>query len=127
MEACGVIAGVAGRAVRVYRMGNVAEESRKAYRFNTIQQLQVFSEIEDEGWELLAFFHSHPRSRAYPSHADVMQAHRIDDDTGEIVALYPDTRYLILSLASAEPDLRAFTFADGIPVEEEVEVTDGGT
>jgi proteasome lid subunit RPN8/RPN11 len=121
-EACGVIAGRDGRAVRVYPMRN-AEASPVLYRFDEREQLAVFSEIDERGWELLGFFHSHPSTPAYPSPTDRDHAHWKDPLTGRDAPAYPGVRYVILSLADGEPVLRAFTFQLGQPVEEEVRVS----
>jgi [CysO sulfur-carrier protein]-S-L-cysteine hydrolase len=121
-EACGVLAGADGRPERVFPMRN-AEESPVVYRFDGNEQLRVFGEIEDNGWELLAIFHSHTHTEAYPSPTDRAQAHWRDPVTGQEAAAYPGVRYLILSLAEQEPVLRAFTFPDGEPVEEEVRIS----
>ncbi len=121
-EACGVIAGEDGRPVRVYPMRN-AEASPLVYRFDEREQLEVFTDIEDRGWTLLGFFHSHTHSEAYPSPTDRAHAHWTDPLTGDDVPAYPGTRYLILSLAGPEPVLRAFAFESGGPVEEEVRVS----
>jgi [CysO sulfur-carrier protein]-S-L-cysteine hydrolase len=121
-EACGVIAGEDGRPVRVYPMRN-AEASPVVYRFDEREQLEVFTTIEDRGWSILGFFHSHPRTEAYPSPSDRALAHWTDPVSGEVVPAYPRTRYVIVSLAADEPDIRAFRFEDGDPVEEEVAVT----
>ena len=121
-EACGVVAGEGGRPLQVYRMRN-AEESPVVYRFDAQEQLEVLREIEDKGWEPLAFFHSHTHTEAYPSPTDRAHAHWRDPVTGEESPAYPDTRYLILSLAEEDPVLRAFTFVDGDAVEEELQVT----
>ena len=120
-EACGVIAGERGTPTRVYPMRN-AEESPVVYRFDEREQLRVFNEIEDKGWEPLAFFHSHTHTEAYPSPTDRAHAHWRDPATGEEVPAYPGTTYLILSLAGSDPVLRAFTFEGGDPVEQEVAV-----
>jgi [CysO sulfur-carrier protein]-S-L-cysteine hydrolase len=121
-EACGVVAGKDGRSVRLYPMRNV-EESPVVYRFDEREQLEVFNDIEDRGWELLAFFHSHTRTRACPSPTDRALALWRDPVTGQETSAYPGTRYLILSLAEGDPVLRAFTFAGGEAVEEEVRVS----
>lgn len=120
-EVCGVVAGADGRAARVYPMRN-AEESPRVYRFDEREQLRVFTEIEDRGWELLGLFHSHTHTEAYPSPTDRAHAHWKDPVSGEETPAYPGTRYLILSLAGQEPVLRAFRFEGGEPVEEEVRV-----
>ena len=120
-EACGVLAGANGRPERMFPMRN-AEASPVVYRFDGNEQLRVFAEIEGNGWELLAIFHSHTHTEAYPSPTDRAQAHWRDPVTGRDAATYPGVRYLILSLAEQEPVLRGFTFRDGEPVEEEVRI-----
>ena len=100
-EACGILAGdKQGRVRRVYRMEN-AEHSRTFYKMDSREQFQVFDEIEREGMSLLAIFHSHPHSDAYPSEQD------------RKLAFYPDSFYLIISLMNQEPDLHAFRIVDG--------------
>jgi proteasome lid subunit RPN8/RPN11 len=121
-EACGLLAGGNGRPERLFPMRN-AEASPVVYRFDGNEQLRVFGEIEDNGWELLAIFHSHTHTEAYPSPTDRAQAHWRDPVSGREAAAYPGVRYLILSLAEQEPVLRAFTFRDGEPVEEEVRIS----
>ncbi len=105
-EACGVLAGDDGRAVRVYRMRN-AERSPVVYRFDEREQLEVFDEIEEKGWSLLAFFHSHTHTEAYPSPTDIERAG------------YPEWWYLIVSLKAEVPMMRAYRIIDG-------EVTEDG-
>jgi proteasome lid subunit RPN8/RPN11 len=120
-EACGVIAGEDGRPVRVYTMRN-AERSPKVYRFDSREQLEVTNEIEEKGWDILAIFHSHTHTEAFPSPTDRAIAHTRDPITGEETPWFPGTRYLILSLAEQDPVLRAFNFVRGEPVEEEVAI-----
>ena len=121
-EACGILAGDDGRAAQVYRMRN-SEESPVVYRFDGQEQFEVMKELDEKGWEPLAFFHSHTHTEAYPSPTDRAHAHWRDPVTGEEVPAYPDTAYLILSLAGSEPVLRAFSFRDGEPIEDEVAIT----
>jgi [CysO sulfur-carrier protein]-S-L-cysteine hydrolase len=123
-EACGIIAGRDAAPERLYRMRN-AEESRVSYRFDGKEQLRVFREIEDRGWDLVAFYHSHPHTEAYPSPTDRARAHWRDPTTGREVPAYPGTAYVIASLLGdedGEPVIRAFRFEDGEPREEEVVV-----
>jgi proteasome lid subunit RPN8/RPN11 len=121
-EACGVIAGRDGRPVRMYPLRNI-EESPVVYRFDERQQLKVFNDVEDRGWDLLGFWHSHTQTEAYPSPTDRERAHWKDPVSGEEVLAYPGTSYLILSLRDREnPEIRSFRFEDGRPVEEEVRI-----
>jgi proteasome lid subunit RPN8/RPN11 len=121
-EACGILAGEDGRPVRHYPMRN-AERSATVYRFDDQQQLVVFMEVEDKGWDLMAFWHSHTHTEAYPSPTDRARAYWTDPLSGEEVPAYPGTKYLILSLENREnPVIRAFRFEGGEPREEEVEI-----
>jgi proteasome lid subunit RPN8/RPN11 len=121
-EACGVLAGEDGRPIRVYPMRN-AEESPVVYRFDEREQIEVFNEIEDKGWDLLAFFHSHTHTEAEPSPTDRAHAHWRDPISGQEAPAYPGTSYLILSLAGDRPELRAFRFENGRPEEVEVRIS----
>jgi [CysO sulfur-carrier protein]-S-L-cysteine hydrolase len=121
-EACGVVAGLDGEALAVYPMRN-AEASPVVYRFDEREQLRVFNDVDGKGWEILAFFHSHTHTEAFPSATDRGQAHWVDPITQEEVPAYPRTTYLILSLMNwDQPVLRAFRFEGGEPVEEEVTI-----
>jgi [CysO sulfur-carrier protein]-S-L-cysteine hydrolase len=110
-EACGVIAAEAGVPVRVYPMVN-ADASPTTYRLDAKEQLRVFDELDDRGWDLWAIYHSHTHTTAYPSKTDRSQA------------FYPESRYLILSLEDRDaPVLRSFFIRDGEVEEEELTVT----
>ncbi len=110
-ECCGVIAGDAGVPVKVYAMKN-ANASSDTYRFDAQEQFEVFDELDDRGWDIWAIYHSHTHSEAYPSETDIK------------LAFYPDSRYLLLSLADREqPILRSFFIRDGEVTEEELTVT----
>jgi len=110
-EACGLLAGKDGRVEKVYQMTN-AEHSSVTYRLDPEEQYRAFTEIEEEGWELLAIYHSHGHSPAYPSATDLE------------LAFYPDSLYLIISLADrAKPTIRAFHIVEGMIEEERVEIT----
>ena len=110
-EACGVIAGKGGRAVKLYRTVN-AEHSTTTYRLEPEEQYKIFIEMEEKGWELWAIYHSHPAFLAYPSARDIEQAY------------FPEALYLIVSLAQEEAEIRAFRIVEG-EVREEGLVIEG--
>lgn len=107
-ECCGLLAGRNGRVERVYRGTNV-DHSPYTYLMDPQEQLAAFKEMETAGLELLAIYHSHGHSTAYPSKTDVAKAY------------YPDALYLIVSLLDRNsPVLRAFRIVDGEIAEESV-------
>jgi len=108
-EACGVIAGKGGRAVKLYRTAN-AEESKTTYRLEPEEQYRIFIEMEEKGWELWGIYHSHPAFPAYPSARDIEQAY------------FPEALYIIVSLAQEEPEIRAFRIVEGEAREEELSI-----
>ena len=117
-EACGLIAAEAGVPVRVYPMTN-ADASPITYRLDAKEQFMVFDALDEQGWEIWAFYHSHTHSEAYPSTTDLGRAHYPDG-----TPTYPGVRYLVLSLLDrAAPVIRSFTFADRRINEEELIVT----
>jgi proteasome lid subunit RPN8/RPN11 len=106
-EACGILAGTGDTVTRVYTAPN-ADNSPKTYSIAAPDMLRILNDIDDRGLELLASFHSHPATRAYPSPTDVYRAG------------WPDLRYVIVSLASDPPDMRVFRIVDGAISEEEL-------
>ena len=110
-EACGLIAAKEGHPIKVFPMRN-ADASPVSYRLDPKEQLQVFNEIDDEGWELHGIYHTHTHSEAFPSETDRSQA------------FYPESKYLLLSLQDRDnPVLRAFEIKDGDVAEEQVKIT----
>jgi proteasome lid subunit RPN8/RPN11 len=110
-EACGLIAAEAGVPVKVFAMTN-ADASPATYRLEGREQLRVFDELDERGWDLWGIYHSHTHSEAYPS------------DTDRRLAFYPDSRYLVLSVADRErPVLRSFFIREDEVTEEELIVT----
>ena len=73
------------------------------------QSLLAAFNASEEGCEV-GIYHSHPRSAAEPSQTDIN------------LAEYPEYTYVIVSLAAAQADVRAWRIVDGRVSEEEVEV-----
>jgi len=88
-EVCGLVRGCAGRAIALHPASNIAADPSRDYEVAPSDLLVQF-DWEEEGDELVAIYHSHPASPAYPSASDAWNAH------------YPDAVYLICSLADWE-------------------------
>lgn len=101
LECCGILAGKKGKITRFYSMENI-EKSPFSYLMSPQEQLRVFREIEEDGLELSAIYHSHPHSPAFPSQRDVD------------LAFYPDSLILLISLMDPEaPQIGAFQIESG--------------
>jgi proteasome lid subunit RPN8/RPN11 len=110
-EACGLIASEHGVPIKVLVMSN-ADASPVSYRLDGKQQLHAFDEMEANGWDLWAIYHSHTHTEAYPSETDIR------------LAFYPDARYIVVSVADREhPVFRSFFIRDGRVEEEELVIS----
>ncbi len=108
-ECCGMIAGRDGLAAEVLRAQNT-ESSPFMYVMDPREQLRIMDGIDDAGEDLLAVYHSHTRSAAYPSRTDVE------------LAFFPGTLYLIVSLADRDaPEIRAFRIDRAAPADKAIE------
>ncbi len=100
-ECCGMIGGRDGEATTVIRVANSAASPLR-YEMDPQGQYNALKSIEDAGDELLAIYHSHTKSAAYPSQTDVNQA-----------VAWPDQVYAIVSLADPDaPDVKAYLLKD---------------
>ncbi len=109
-EVCGLLAGDGGRVVKHYEIPNAAR-SMTFYTMEPKALLHAMNEMDDAGWDLLAIYHSHTHTEAFPSATDVE------------LAFYPDAVYLVVSLQDADaPVIRGFDIVDGTIVERVVYV-----
>ena len=114
-ECCGILAGPNGEVMKVYRMSNV-EASPYRFSMDPGELSKVDSEAGDNGWELLAIYHSHTGSEAYPSDTDIRIA-------GGTAGLWPDVRYVLVSLMDlTSPVVRIFDITEGQVTEEPLNV-----
>ena len=109
-ECCGVVSTRDGEAIRVYPAENV-HASPLRYEISPEELLRIYMEIEDQGCELGAIYHSHTRSQPYPSQTDV-----------NLAAGWPDPIYVIIGLAGEQPEYPAYTIRGGQVGEAELEV-----
>ncbi|GGL35711.1 Mov34/MPN/PAD-1 family protein [Planomonospora parontospora] len=111
-EACGVIAGPEGSdtPARFVPMEN-AERSPTFYRFDSMEQLRVWREMDDRDEEPVVIYHSHTSTEAYPSRTDVSYAAE------------PNAHYVLVSTREElgeEAEVRSYRIVEGVVTEEEV-------
>jgi proteasome lid subunit RPN8/RPN11 len=109
-EACGIVSGADATATRFHPAVN-ADASPFRYSIDSQDLLRIVTDIDDAEEDLLAIYHSHTRSPAFPSRTDVE------------LAFWPDAAYLIVSLASDPPDLKAFCIRDGRIAGRDLQIT----
>ena len=100
-ECCGMVGGVDGEASVVIPVVNSAASPLR-FEMDPQGQYNALKAIEGDGKELLAIYHSHTKSAAYPSQTDVNQA-----------VNWPDAVYLIVSLEDEDaPDVKGYWLKD---------------
>ena len=110
-EACGLLCGEGNLVQRLILMRN-ADESPLSFRLDAREQLLILRDIEAQNLELLAIFHSHVKSEAYPSQVDVDHAYS------------SDVLYVVVSLAKRfVPSVRAFSIVGGVIREWKIQLT----
>ena len=112
-EACGIIAGPVGsdRAERIVEMLN-AERSPTFYRFDSMEQLRVWREMDERDEEPVVIYHSHTATEAYPSRTDIGLANE------------PGAHYVLVSTREhgnndGPVEFRSYRIVDGQVTEEE--------
>ena len=68
-EACGIVAGEGNRSRLVIPVTNILHDAYR-FRMDPEEQLKAFLLIEDNGWDILAIYHSHPHGINSPSITD---------------------------------------------------------
>ncbi|HCZ11337.1 MAG TPA: hypothetical protein DHV16_03575 [Nitrospiraceae bacterium] len=99
-EACGILAGNANEVSKIYKLINI-EKSPVSYFMDSKEQFQVMKDMREDNLSMLAIFHSHPSSGAYPSAKDVS------------LAFYEECVYIIVSLIENEPVAKGFVIKEG--------------
>jgi proteasome lid subunit RPN8/RPN11 len=113
-EACGVVAGKAGsdRPERLVEMEN-AERSSTFYRFDSMEQLRVWRQMDDLDEEPVVIYHSHTATEAYPSRTDIGLAQE------------PNAHYVLVSTRHHERQtglVGSYSIVEGTVTEEPVRV-----
>ncbi len=112
-EACGLVSGsLVGAEARTFHPARNSHASPLRYDLHPEDLVRLTYAIDAAGQDVVAVFHSHPRSPAVPSARDLREA------------THPDAYYLIAGLADADASpervLRAWRIrhggADEVPV-----------
>jgi len=111
-EACGILAGEGHVASKLYAMTNI-EKSPVSYQLDPKEQFNALKDIRANHLSMVAIFHSHPSSAAYPSLTDVN------------LAFYEDAVYVIVSLSESTPVVKGFSIKQGKIEEAEVAIQYG--
>lgn len=118
-EVCGVVAaepapsggaGDGSRAVQVHRANNVYASPLR-FQIDGEELLKLYNACEEAGG-LGAIYHSHVRSKPYPSQTDI-----------NFAASWPGVEWIIVGLAAdEEPDVRSYLIDGGDVTEVALEV-----
>jgi [CysO sulfur-carrier protein]-S-L-cysteine hydrolase len=113
-EACGILAGPAGRdrPARFIPMTNAAR-SPTFYEFDSTEQFRVWREMDDQDEEPVVIYHSHTATEAYPSRTDIG------------LAAEPGAHYVLVSTRDEDrTEFRSYRIVDGEVTEEPVTVVE---
>ncbi len=101
-ECCGLLVGRPGLVMAVVPMRNVLR-SQTRYRIDDREHIALLRTVRRFAplLEIVGVYHSHPNSAPIPSPTDVAEAH------------YPDWVYVIIGLARARAEIRAFRIGHG--------------
>ena len=94
-ESCGILAGDHHSSQKVYLIQNTLQ-AHNEYLMDAEEMLAAFWDIEEKGWEVLAFFHSHPSSPPIPSPTDLARN------------FYPHTIHAIIGKTGSEWKMKAY-------------------
>ncbi len=105
-EVCGLLAGTGDRADQRLPVEN------RLHRFDAFDMaaeglIDAMRRIREEGWTLLAIYHSHPGTPPWPSETDLARNQ------------YPEALHLIIGREEGDWRIRAFRLEEGV---EEVEL-----
>lgn len=97
-EGCGLLGGKDGVVSRHFPTTNVEPHDKYIrYLIDPKEQLAAEEELDEQDLELVAIYHSHTHTPAYPSPTDVRTAY------------YPDSYYVLVSLTDpANPVINAY-------------------
>ena len=113
-ECCGILAGTNGNISKLYKIRN-ASPSPYRYVMDPQEMLTSIQDADENGIDLVAFYHSHTHSPAYPSETDTRMA---------VESGWVDFCYVLVSLEDEDkPVVRFYVIDyDGEVLEEETQI-----
>jgi proteasome lid subunit RPN8/RPN11 len=105
-EACGIFGGTLDGDLRTFHPALNSDASPYRYNVDPQDLLRITLAIEESGGDVAAIYHSHTMSPASPSRTDME------------LATWPEAAYVIVSLKSDPPEIRAWRLAESRPPEE---------
>ncbi|MCC7365973.1 MAG: M67 family metallopeptidase [Dehalococcoidia bacterium] len=116
VECCGVLGGKDG-TVHVVRRAKNIQASPYRFEIHPLETGRIEREFDEQGIEILGYYHSHTGTAPVPSPTDVRAM-------GPLFG--PPFVHFVLGLKDVEnPEARAWYIQDGAPVAREFEVIDG--
>ncbi|RPJ06511.1 MAG: M67 family peptidase [Deltaproteobacteria bacterium] len=110
LECCGILVGKGETVEKAFELTNT-EKSSIRFLMSPQEQLKVFEEMDKGSMEMIAIYHSHPHTIAFPSETDVK------------MAFYPEVSSIIVSLKEREnPVVKAFRIEKEAVLLVEIEV-----
>jgi proteasome lid subunit RPN8/RPN11 len=100
-ECCGLLSGKDNLIVTIHPLRNAAHTPLTNYFASPEDMFSAMRRMREMRQEMIGIYHSHPRSKAYPSPTDVQ------------MAFYPEAIYFIISL-EPQMELRAFKINSAI-------------
>ena len=95
IEACGLLGGVFPRADLFYPLVNI-DQSETRYNADPRDLIRADQDLRNREANVLAIYHSHPKSRPVPSKADLA------------LNFHDETPRIIVSLLNNPPEVRAW-------------------
>ena len=116
-ECCGVLIGDDDKAEQARRIRNAHSEPIRRYEMPPMDLMRAESEAEAKGRKIVAIYHSHTHTQAYPSQTDVNNA---------VQSWWTEPYYVLISLVEkTRPIVRAYRISDDASVNEVPIATDG--
>jgi proteasome lid subunit RPN8/RPN11 len=116
-ECCGYLMGNAYEVQSIYNCKNIHESAVTRYALDPLDQISAEKYADENNLNIIAIYHSHTLSQAYPSPTDVSNA---------IESGWTQPLYVLISLVEkTRPIIRAFNISEDKSVEEVIIEHDG--